>query len=118
MSFTPQPLGTPVTGQTISASVINAILYALQRPTGQQEVVKYFVYGAGYVNNAVISAYARTTSRFSTPVSCTLDISDSVPVQLNQNPTANHLTSGGVQVYALAKLVNSASAGGQAFIQY
>jgi hypothetical protein len=111
---------TPVNaGDTINAQLFNAVLYILQRPAGQQETGRYWINGNAYNSSVFMSCNILTKSRGSTPVSLSIDQSDTTLFGL-QAPSTGHLTSGGAQIYARVTGAGSGlfAAGGVYTMQY
>lgn len=105
MAFTYIPTNTINT--IVQAADINAILSALQHLAGQTEVGHYLLAGSSYVTNGLISDYRASISRGATPVSVAINTADQAQNGYTANPSTNHLTANGFQVYGFSNGVQA-----------
>ena len=94
-------LHTVTVGGTIQAGDVNQFTNVLQEPSGGTQAGKYWLAGASYVKNALISQYIESLSRGATPVSVSIDTADNAPSHMG-SPSTDNLTGNGFQVFAFS----------------
>ena len=111
-------LTTVSTGATIRAVDFDQFYNVLQQPSGGQEAGHYFLADNSYASGGTISLYLPSLSRTSSPVSVSIDSSDTAPSGIT-SVTTNNLTSGGFQVNsASTAITTNAIVGGKYTIQF
>ncbi len=94
-------LYTVTNGNIANDRDLDQVINVLQRPAGQQETGKYYLQGGLYATSAQLSAYIRTLSQGSTPVSVSIDTADFVAFHVNA-PVVQIQTSYGFSVHTTA----------------